>query len=221
MRVHGTIQARPVGVFRLEEPRLRPAPTEAYNVPIYTTAKVHRDHRIEVAKALYSVPGNLIGTRVEVRADRSLVRVFAGGQLVKVHPRQAPGRRVTVPHDLPEERSAYARPRPPPPAGRSTRPGDRHLRHRPAGHAVAPHRDAPGLCPARPGKTLGRRGRSGSRAFADPGGLRPAPGQHRLQAQLALRARRLLQHSQRPQHLHHGGRTVTPIDELRQVLGRQ
>jgi len=109
MRVHGTIQARPAEVFRVEEqPRLAPAPTGLYDVPIYTTAKVHRDHHIEVAKALYSIPGNLIGQRVEVRADRALVRVFARGQLVKVHPRQAPGRRVTDPDDLPSERTAYA-----------------------------------------------------------------------------------------------------------------
>jgi transposase len=109
MRIHGTIQARPAELFRVEEqPRLRLAPTEPYDVPIYTTAEVHRDHHIEVAKALYSVPGNLIGQRVEVRADRSLVRVFARGQLVKVHPRQAPGRRVTDPDDLPAERTIYA-----------------------------------------------------------------------------------------------------------------
>jgi hypothetical protein len=77
MRVHGTMQARPAEVFRVEEqPRLRSAPVSPYDVPIYTTAKVHRDHHIEVAKALYSIPGNLIGTRVEVRADRTLVRVF-------------------------------------------------------------------------------------------------------------------------------------------------
>ena len=66
-------------------------------MPVYVTAKVHRDHHIEVAKALYSVPGNLIGTRVDVRADRVLVRIFARGQLVKVHPRQPPGGRSTDP----------------------------------------------------------------------------------------------------------------------------
>lgn len=109
MRIHGTIQARPAEVFHVEElPVLRPAPTAPYDVPIYTTAKVHRDHHIEVAKALYSIPGNLIGSRVEVRADKALVRVFARGQLVKVHPRQAPGHRVTDPEDLPAERTAYA-----------------------------------------------------------------------------------------------------------------
>jgi hypothetical protein len=109
MRVHGTIQARPAEVFGIQEQhRLRPPPTDVYDVPIYTTAKVHRDHHIKVARSLYSVPGNLIGERVEVRADRSLVRVFSRGQLVKVHPRQQPGRRVTDPDDLPTERTVYA-----------------------------------------------------------------------------------------------------------------
>ncbi len=109
MRVHGTIQARPAEVFRTgEAPVLAPAPIERYDLPIYATAKVHRDHHIEVAKALYSVPGNLIGSQVDVRADRALVRIYARGQLVKVHPRQAPGRRVTDPEDLPSERTAYA-----------------------------------------------------------------------------------------------------------------
>jgi hypothetical protein len=108
-RVHGTTQRRPAEVFADEEaPRLLPAPAEPYDVPIYTSAKVHRDHHIEVARALYSVPGSLIGVRVEVRADRSLVRIFHRGQLVKVHPRQEPGRRSTDPADLPAHKTAYA-----------------------------------------------------------------------------------------------------------------
>jgi hypothetical protein len=38
MRVHGTTQARPLEVFRLEEaPRLLPAPAEPYDLPIYRT----------------------------------------------------------------------------------------------------------------------------------------------------------------------------------------
>jgi hypothetical protein len=69
---------------------------------------VHRDHHIEIAKALYSVPGNLLGARVQVRADRKLVRVFHRSQLIKVHPRQQPGRRSTDPADLPSEQTTYA-----------------------------------------------------------------------------------------------------------------
>lgn len=66
-----------------------------------------REH-IEVGKALYSIPGNLIGRHVQVRADAALVRVFCRGQLVKVHPRKGVGQRSTDPSDLTSERTAYA-----------------------------------------------------------------------------------------------------------------
>jgi transposase len=109
LRVHGTTQARPAEVFAAEEqPKLRPAPNEPYDLPLYTQPKVHRDHHVEVAKSLYSVPGNLIGSHVDARADRTLVRIFHRGQLVKVHPRMAPGRRSTDPADLPSHKTAYA-----------------------------------------------------------------------------------------------------------------
>lgn len=109
MRIHGTTQRRPAEVFAEEEAeRLLAAPLERYHLPLYATAKVHRDHHIEVGKALYSVPGNLIGTQVEVRADRVLVKVFSRGQLVKIHPRKEPGHRSTDAADLPAEKTAYA-----------------------------------------------------------------------------------------------------------------
>jgi len=109
LRTHGTTQCRPAELFVLEEqPQLLPAPVFPYDLPLYASAKVHRDHHIEVAKALYSIPGNLIGRVVEVRADRQLVRVFHRGQLVKVHARTGPGGRVTDPADLPAEKTTYA-----------------------------------------------------------------------------------------------------------------
>lgn len=109
MRTHGTTQCRPAELFALEEaPRLLPAPAAPYDLPHYATPKVHRDHHVEVAKALYSVPGELIGQRVEVRADSQLVRIFSRGQLLKVHPRKAPGGRSTDAADLPAEKTTYA-----------------------------------------------------------------------------------------------------------------
>jgi hypothetical protein len=43
-----------------------------------------------VAGALLD-PGELLGARVQVRADRRVVRMFHRSQLIKVHPRQPPG----------------------------------------------------------------------------------------------------------------------------------
>ena len=109
MRVHGTTQCRPVELFRAEEHALLlSAPADPYDVPVYASCKVARDHHVEIAKALYSVPGNLIGTHVDVRADARLVKIYAKGQLVKIHPRQRPGGRSSDAEDLPSERSTYA-----------------------------------------------------------------------------------------------------------------
>jgi Mu transposase-like protein len=109
MRLHGTIQARPAEVSAAQEAeRLLPLP-EPYDVPIFATVKVHRDHHVEVAKALYSVPSALLGAHLQARADTGLVKLFHRGQLVKVHPRQRPGSRATDPGDLPTQKTAYAR----------------------------------------------------------------------------------------------------------------
>ena len=109
LRTHGTTQRRPAEVFADEEaPRLAPAPAEDYDLPSYPKPKVHRDHHIEVDKALYSVPGSLIGQRVSVRADSKLVKIFHRGQLVKTHLRAEPGGRRTDPDDLPSEKTVYA-----------------------------------------------------------------------------------------------------------------
>ncbi|HEX2273536.1 MAG TPA: IS21 family transposase [Acidimicrobiales bacterium] len=108
-RIHGTTQCRPAELFATEEaPHLLPAPGTPYDVPIYARPKVHRDHHIEVAKALYSVPGNLIGERVEARADRLVLKVFHRGVLVKVHPRAPAGGRRTDAADLPVDKAPYA-----------------------------------------------------------------------------------------------------------------
>jgi transposase len=109
LRIHGTTQRRPGEVFAAEEqPLLLPAPLLPYDLPIYAHPKVARDRHVEVAKALYSVPGHLIGHHVEVRADAQLVKIFWRGALIKVHPRQPPGARSTDPADLPAERAVYA-----------------------------------------------------------------------------------------------------------------
>ena len=77
-------------------------------MPIFATPKVARDLHIEVARGLYSVPAELLGQRVQVRAGRTLVKVFSRGQLVKTHPRVQAGSRSTDPADYPPGRAEYA-----------------------------------------------------------------------------------------------------------------
>lgn len=109
LRRHSTTQRLPREHFEAEElPRLMPVPSDLYDIPITAEPKVARDHHAQVAKALYSLPTRFIGKRLRARADRSTVRFYQGGVLVKVHPRKAPGERSTDPLDLPEHKRVYA-----------------------------------------------------------------------------------------------------------------
>jgi transposase len=97
VRIHGTTQRRPLEVFELEErPHLLAVPETAYDIPIFRDAKVHKDHHIEVARSLYSVPTAFVGCRVQVRADSHLVKVFFKGVVA----------RTDVLHDRLEARAA-------------------------------------------------------------------------------------------------------------------
>lgn len=109
MRVHGTTRAVPREVFeRDERPLLKHAPTEKYDVPHWADAKVHPDHHLQVLKSLYSVPTRFIGKTVRVRADRRTVRIYVQTEMIKTHPRVAPGKRSTDPNDYPQGKSEYA-----------------------------------------------------------------------------------------------------------------
>ena len=108
-RVHGTTRRVPREQFeQSEKGAMLAPPTAPFDVPLWTTAKVHPDHHIEVARALYSVPTRYLHQRVRVRADRSLVRIYVGTELIKTHPRQPPGGRSTDTSDYPLGKAAYA-----------------------------------------------------------------------------------------------------------------
>lgn len=109
MHRHGTTGRMPREYFtHVEAPALLPLPEEPYDVPRWSTPKVARDHFAQVERALYSLPTRLIGRVLDARADRSFVRFYDHGQLVKVCPRQPPGGRHIDPEDYPEHKRAYA-----------------------------------------------------------------------------------------------------------------
>jgi transposase len=108
-RVHGTTRLVPREAFeRDEKPAMLAPPAAPFDVPIWSDAKVHPDHHVQVARALYSVPTRYIGHTVRVRADRSLVRIYLGAELIKTHARVAQGKRSTDRADYPEGKADYA-----------------------------------------------------------------------------------------------------------------
>ena len=84
------------------------APTSPFDVPHWSKAKVHPDHHVQVQKALYSVPTRFIGKTLVVRADRTTVRLYLGLELIKTHPRKAPGQRSTDVNDFPPGKAPWA-----------------------------------------------------------------------------------------------------------------
>ena len=71
--------------------------------------KVHRDFHCEVAKAIYSVNYLLRGKTLRARRDSQTVKFYLRGELVKLHPRKAPGQRSSDPEDYPPGTDVYAR----------------------------------------------------------------------------------------------------------------
>jgi len=110
-RVHGTTRQLPLVVFQdTEQATLLPYDGVPYDVPRWGQVTVHPDHHVSFQYALYSAPSRTCppGTRLEVRADHDLVRLYRRGALVKAHPRQPKGGRVTDPADYPPDRTTYA-----------------------------------------------------------------------------------------------------------------
>jgi transposase len=109
-RVHGTTRQVPREQFEsIEKATMLAPPIERFDVPLWVeNAKVHSDHHIQVARALYSVPTLYLHKAVRARADKTTVKIYFGTELIKVHPRKSPGERSTDVHDYPTGKATYA-----------------------------------------------------------------------------------------------------------------
>ncbi len=109
VRIHGTTRKRPLLVFEQEEQMaLLPLSDERFDIPAFALCTVHRDHHIMFKKGGYSLPTQYIGKEVDVRGDSALVRIYYQNQLIRTHPKVAPGKRSTDFDDYPKDKSAYA-----------------------------------------------------------------------------------------------------------------
>jgi transposase len=110
LRVHGTTRKVPREVFEeVEKASMLAAPSELFDVPIWAEhAKVHPDHHVQIARALYSVPTLYLRKEVRVRADKTTVKIYFGTDLIKLHPRKPPGGRSTDTNDYPVGKATYA-----------------------------------------------------------------------------------------------------------------
>jgi hypothetical protein len=110
-RRHGSTFERPAEVFEQHErSHLLAYDGVPFDVPVWRTVSVHVDHHVSFQSALYSAPWDRCPprTRLDVRGDHQLVRLYAHDQLIAVHARQPKGGRSTDPAHYPPERVAYA-----------------------------------------------------------------------------------------------------------------
>jgi transposase len=108
-RPHSTTRRRPREHFETEEKvKLKPAPEEAYDVPTWTTVRVHPDQHVQVACSLYPLPVEFRRQTLTARADSKTVRVYRGAQLVRAFPRIERGKRYIDRSVFPPEKAAYA-----------------------------------------------------------------------------------------------------------------
>jgi len=76
----------PLDVFTKEDfPAMLKLPSEEFDMPAWTTAKVHQDHHITVRGNFYSLPTEYIGQDVQVRIGLKTVRAYKEYKLVTTH----------------------------------------------------------------------------------------------------------------------------------------
>lgn len=97
-RIHGTTRQHVGRVFReVEQPALRPLPTERFPNFHEAQRSVNRDGHVEVAKAYYSAPPEYLGRRLWVRWDARTVRIFNQRfEQIALHVRHEPGKFSTL-----------------------------------------------------------------------------------------------------------------------------
>jgi transposase len=104
-RRHGTTGLQPIEVFEAEErTALKLLPPLGWVPVTWKQAKVHADSHVVFEKRLYSVPWQLIGRIVWVKATPDSVLVYADDERVATHPKRGSGPRSTVEAHLPDGR---------------------------------------------------------------------------------------------------------------------
>jgi transposase len=95
---------------RVDQPALKPLPTQAFVFATWKQAKVNLDYHIEVQRHYYSVPHWHIRRTVTIKVSAQLVEVFYDHQRIAIHPRSTvPYRHSTLPEHMPPEHWAYKR----------------------------------------------------------------------------------------------------------------
>jgi transposase len=88
----------------LDQPALKPLPSDAYLYAEWKKVRVHIDYHVEVDRHYYSVPYTLVGKQLHARFSAATVEVFHRGVRVASHVRShLKGRHTTSAEHMPEK----------------------------------------------------------------------------------------------------------------------
>lgn len=105
-RQHGATGRQPLAQFEtIERAHLNPLPTKPFIPVSWKQGIVHRDSHVVFERRLYSVPWQLVGQTVWIKADSATVAIYHQDERVATHARNGTGHRSTVESHLPEGRS--------------------------------------------------------------------------------------------------------------------
>lgn len=93
---------------QVDQPELKPLPTQVFEYARWKRAKVNLDYHIEVDRHYYSVPYEYVRKGVEVKVTESLVVIFYDHQRIAIHERcRIPCRHSTQDEHMPPEHWEY------------------------------------------------------------------------------------------------------------------
>lgn len=92
---------------KLDRPALRPLPTERYRFASWKKVRVAPDYHVELLRHYYSVPYQLIGQQLDLRASARTVEIFHKARSVARHARSAGPGHTTVAEHMPKSHQHY------------------------------------------------------------------------------------------------------------------
>lgn len=92
----------------LDQPQLRPLPTQPFVFATWKQVKVNLDYHVEVERHYYSVPYHFVRQTVMVKTTEALIEIFQDAQRIAIHERsRVRHRHTTQAEHMPPEHWAY------------------------------------------------------------------------------------------------------------------
>ena len=88
VRIHGSTRRKPVELFQTEKPRLKPLPSQPYDVGVIRPARANTQFRVTVDTNTYSVPAEYAGAALTLKLYPDYLCLYHQDKLIARHVRR-------------------------------------------------------------------------------------------------------------------------------------